>query len=308
VPGPSRLRHTPTGRTGSRKITQFRLNVYVEGRRVDAYVYGRICETVFGHEVPKPYRLIRADEIAQGGGKTVVKAEYQRLLTAGLLSSKASTTLFLLDKDLDDIENKLIKSPHVQYTPTYDLEGLVFKNGDLADAVAAALSMDRVHVRSVLGSSSTWCDQASSKWREWVVLCLIARQLPRMTAVNYKNVSTVNNPLHDNHKPALSKIAQKTLAAASGLTPQQFSIIRRNVRRRILRCAKRGRLDRFFKGKWYANILDSEVHARFPTEYGGIRAFPDHITSLLMQSIDCTDAWAKPYRDRIQSLNSTVIP
>jgi hypothetical protein len=78
----TRLVYSPRGFLRSLEVSRAHLHVFVEGRDLDPYIYGRLCENVCGGAFG--YRLQRADELpgAGGGGKAILLDLFRRLRRA----------------------------------------------------------------------------------------------------------------------------------------------------------------------------------------------------------------------------------
>src|ERR1019366_5882509 len=145
-PDMKRLRHTPEGFVKYMQMSSRSLFVFVEGTKVDRYFYSRICGQVCSKK-DVGYQAVAAAELdGSGGGKSRLLNFFKVLDGSGSLVSnfkgKKTTAIFFLDKDIDDILGRKVASPHVVYTPTYDVEALIFQQGELIGPAAAMASMD----------------------------------------------------------------------------------------------------------------------------------------------------------------------
>lgn len=265
------------------QVSHARVVVLVEGREVDAYLYDKICLTVLTPNGTS-YRIVRADEIVQmgnSGGKEVLLGFFDYLKrTSALHVAGCYTTLFCLDKDVDDLERRMRRSPHVLYTTMYDIENLLVGSADLKDCAAAALSVP-VATCSHLSPANAWCLAVQSSWASWVTLRLCAKSF-QVQRANYSSLSQVNVPLHGPvSQPLVVQIIRDIAAKAA--VPQQVAMRRYAARFRWVNdLIKQGHGDRVFKGKWYLDILASELAAmRRGRNVGGLRS---SLQALLMQS------------------------
>jgi hypothetical protein len=201
------------------------VHFFVEGRQLDCYVYGKLARAVCGDI---PYRISRADQIpgAGGGGKSVLLRLYDSLRRAGTLvdnfKGHAQAVIFLVDKDIDDLSRRQKRSPHVIYTPTYDLEAVVFHHGDLIDAVAATCSLDESIVTSSVGHGATWLARAMSWWTAWLQLCCVAHLNNIRSGANFGAPSAVNPLYSSSADAALVASYGATLRAACASGPIMF--------------------------------------------------------------------------------------
>jgi hypothetical protein len=160
------------------QMSSIKVNVIVEGRDVDAYIYHRICGAAL-HADGTSFLVLRADELAGGvaGGKSVVLGFFDYLKRGRRLERAGSyTTLFCLDKDLDDLEARRRRSGHIIYTEGYDIEAALVRNADLVSCAAAAMMVPDAET-AYLGVDGAWCNQMQANWAEWVALCLGSKRL-----------------------------------------------------------------------------------------------------------------------------------
>jgi hypothetical protein len=301
----SRLTYSRQAFIRSLDMSGVRLNVFVEGRTVDAFIYGQLC-TMELPPGPLQYKIIRADELPNGtatGGKAklidlFLYLRHNKKLTYDDARYRHST-LFFLDKDIDDLRNSLRRSPHIMYTETCDIENVVFRGGNLVTAIAATLSIDPAVVRSAFPDSTTWCDSTSSLWKEWISFCVMARKYGVGAGENDRRPSPLNTPLHSITDPA--KVAQQMAdtAVATGLSVFDVRQLFDRICRRVEQLFSQRRGDSIFKGKWYAAILEAEIRTLYPMEHARCPAFVSKVTTALQATLDFAAAWSTPFRTAI---------
>ncbi len=192
----SRLRYSAQGFVKAMQVTRNTLQVFVEGKSIDSYVYGLVlddyCDGKGG------FRIVRSDEIpgSKRSGKGGLLDAYDwlrrnRKLAPSFKGIKHST-LFILDKDIDDVLGTRKRSPHVIYTPTYDVEGLVYQHGDLISAISACCSVAPSTVRGFMPDPSSWERKVMVYWKEWVRLCVLAQRVKAHGVCNFGVASQVN--------------------------------------------------------------------------------------------------------------------
>jgi hypothetical protein len=286
------------------QISNVQLHVLVEGRNTDDYVYEQICKI---SAEGRSYRITRGDQLtaAHAGGKKVLLGFFDFLRAQeALLQLGHHTTLFCLDKDIDDVERKVRRSDHVFYTETYDIEGAIFPTVDLRRCAAAAASTQE-HVVSWLGPPGTWCHVAAGRWREWVALCLLSRAVGSNHA-NYGSTSRVNDSSHDPADPAKVLELLHEMSTASGLSVAQIEARYERRLRKVRALELTGNVDRVFKGKWYSRILAHELKATVSDISMSEPALEASLKASALLLADWRAGWAAPARARISRLASGV--
>ena len=291
------------------QVSRVKVHVYVEGRELDSYVYGRIAETVivgwFG------FRVTRADELRgnPSGGKNNLIRLFKSLRRRGKLvmdfKGQRSASIFFVDKDVDDKLRRLRRSPHLVYTSAYDLEGEVFRAGDLRDALAAVLSISPNRVGMEFGMDD-WRDVALVGWRPWAEYCLAARSAGLQIA-NYKAPSQ----LHDGNCRAMDPVKSASFFAAFsgacqplGLNPVDLlDKAKRSVAADYRTTGGYG----VFKGKWFSDVIRELAGASFPTETGRAAAgFRQRLASAMAQTVDATATWSARHRAALETAMTLV--
>jgi hypothetical protein len=302
----NRVTYSAKGFLRSLQVSRVHLHVFVEGRQLDPYLYGRLCEHACGG--PFSYKLTRADQIpgALGGGKTVLLAWYDRLRRQKRLiddfKGHRYGVVFFLDKDIDDITRRMRRSIHVIYTPTYDVEGLVYRHGDLLDAVAAACSLDRQAAATVIGSDESWRQKAMSIWKEWLLLCCLGHMLAIHGSANFGSSSQVNPTLFAQSDRALITTKTKVMRQRCSPPIARFDRARKRMEARLDSLEQASELDILFKGKWLSIILEAELRHHFPTEINRVSNFRQQVVGNLAQSVDVTEQWTNHYVIPLRSI------
>ena len=299
----SRLRHSRSGHIRSLQISSNSLYVYIEGIDVDKYVYSKVLRQECGSF---KYRIIRADEIpgATSGGKSVLTKHFEVLRRHGQLSGDFKchrfVTLFLMDKDADDLMRTRRRSKHVHYTSTYDIEAAIFCHATIADAVASTCSLDISDVEARLNCNS-WAGDAAKLWRDWTVLALTAR-LSNSQISGYAAPSRVN-PQHDG--PADQTTVAAYLAqiqSSASLTPVDFANVHLRAERAVDGAINAGEYGRYFKGKWFAFILFAQSARLWPTEVNRVPKFNSRVTAAAAASSQAIHGPWIPMRSAIQTI------
>lgn len=282
-----RLNYSPAAFIKTYRLSRANLHVFVEGRDVDPGFYSRIVESVVGNRI---YRLVRSDEIVgYGSGKVALLAHFREMRRSRLLTGRSSTSAYaltyFLDKDVDDIESRRVRSPHVIYTRQIDVEAEIFFCGDIGAAVSAALYVDITRARLTVVD---FLPAAVRLWQEWVVLCLAGRRMGAHSVPNFSAFSQVNPTKCKPEEPGSCDAFVKRLATASGLSVIEARGVQSNARRVVDRRFRNGQALTLFKGKWLAELLSHECERVFPLEYRRT-SFKRVVMSCLLQSVDALD-------------------
>jgi hypothetical protein len=288
-------------------MSRARLHVFVEGHDSDAFVYGNCCRQVCPSHFE--YRIVYARELVPSaggaGGKAVLLRTFDllrgsRALTGRNGIGRTYSTVFCLDKDVDDLRRTRRRSRHVLYTRYYDIENELMRDGQLAMAIAAALSADIGKVEGCFPSAREWCRYASHNWIEWVAVCAAGAR-DNLPITTYGRSSPFNVPATAPTDEAAVRAFCVEMAGRLGTTVAEFEDRYVRSLRRVERLARRDELDRVFKGRWYFDIIDEEVRTRLPDEYRRTPSFKDVLRAALHGMLDCEAPWIVQYRDRIES-------
>ena len=306
----SRLRHSFQAYRRSMQMSSDKVFVFVEGK-TDRYFYGKICESVCG-QAGVPYRLASADELDQGttvatktGGKTVLDNFFVYLRQSTCLADdfqgKKTVVLFFSDKDIDDLLRKQRRSPHVVYTRHYTIENEIFREGDIAEAAAAATSMDIQVVARGLGDQAKWREEVAELWKDWVKLCVFAKKR-EIRECNYGSSSRVNSPLYGPVDPILLSSVLATLEARSTLSSTDFALKYAKVSKYVDHIYANNQFDTIFSGKWYMNFLVERVKTIAGNRAYDQEALPKRLRSSLTLTIDFQAPWAEHFKSPLREI------
>ncbi len=307
-----RLRHTPEAFVKYMQMSSHGLFLFVEGTKIDRYFYSRICQQVCSAR-GIDYQAVAAAELDGSGGGKKKLIDFFKVLdgSANLASDfkgKKTTAMFFLDKDIDDILRRKVVSPHVVYTPTYDVEGLIFQYGDLVGHAAAMASMDPAELAGVFADPDVWRVSCAERWKEWIVICIFCMRQRVKHCANFHKHSQVNQISNGSSTGGLddAKAAKykAELQRASGLSAQQFGRKYKAASRLVEYIFTTGRHHLVFKGKWYLPFLTSEL-----SRIAGAKAFDRNavdagIVGALAYSLDFTAAWAAPFIGGVEAVTS----
>ncbi len=276
------------------------LAVFVEGFE-DLYFFGRVAETAGFPDA----RLAFAGELPGGvPGKRGLEEFYAYLRTRGLLDGvfkgKRTVCVFYVDKDLDDFLRRKRRSRHFVYTSSYDLDGLLFQHGPVAEALSAASNLPLADTRAAFVGRVWACEQAR-KWREWIDLCFFVRLERIDVGATYSRVSQI----HDN-AGRLDIAAEadfwRRVEADMGLAPEAFAARRAQRRTTVDRVFAEGAHERVFRGKWCRRLIEVEAgQIAAGRAYSG-QGLGDRVVALLAALVDLTDGWADHLLEPIREL------
>lgn len=302
----SRLKHSFKGYLRLMQMSRTQVFVFVEGKTCDSYFYGKISESVC-----QPLGI--RDEIclaqqlpgASGGKKALINwYKYLRRNSALIDNFKGKVTgvIFFMDKDIDDHLGTRCKSNNVIYTKYYDVENHIFREGDLAKAVAAAASLDHRLVKAGIGNDEDWRRRAAECWKEWVKLCLCAQKHKIRAASNYGVTSRINNPLYGPVDSNAYLQHLKAIESGSRLSSADFKKAFLRVSSLVDTIYLRGEHDRIFKGKWYSLLLEEEakkIAATHPINSNGLSG---RLLATVALTLDFNKPWADHFKVPLQSL------
>ena len=149
----TRLTHSYKAYLRFMQISDKNIFAFVEGKIVDPYFYGKICEFVCQTN-NLSYRICRSQEINGNGGKQVLLTFFEYLKRNSALvqnfKGKSIIVIFFLDKDVDDYLRIQRHSENLVYTQYYDIENHIFIHGNLVQAISASTSMDNQEVLNII--------------------------------------------------------------------------------------------------------------------------------------------------------------
>lgn len=240
-----------------------------EGKDNDPYVYSKLLENNLEGNIR--YEVIRIEKIDLTGlginkgssGKQPIKTLYHHLKRLHQLKGRLGVdkyySILAMDKDLDDIKQTIIEDEHVLYTPSYDIEGLLVKKSDLLEIVCAAGCIDKPTADREITLKTQ--QEIMQNWSHWAALCFANDILHIGHSVGF-TPSRINTPYHnstnliewENYKKSILE-----LAISKGISE---SILDSAISDG-LRLAKSSNAYSIFKGKWFINIIASDIRDNF---------------------------------------------
>ena len=302
----NRLLHSRKAFRRSLQISRARANIFVEGRAADPFFYGGIVAKQFSSRMD--YRLIKSDEIdgPQTGGKHKLLEVFEWLRRRHELvltfKGASSTAIFYLDKDIDDLTRRLKRSPHVVYTRAYDVEGEIFREGDIGLALAATCSLAHVDVESKVAAGRDYRELAMLSWQEWVVYCVAAQLANDVSVAGFGSRSKLHQPDAITADIRSARAHHSSFVGActtKGESPEQ--LLKRAQRKVDAAYANDGGYS-VFKGKWFGEVIGELAAQDFPLEVRRIKAFPHRLTGQVAQSLDFSAGWTAHYADPLAKI------
>lgn len=283
------------------QTSRHQLFACVEGP-TDRFFYGRVCD-VASSGASISYQIVPAAELPKAaGGKPALLSFYLELKKRRKLlhdfEGKVTGIIFFLDKDVDDLLGKQIRSRHIVYTECFDLEGQAFKHGALQEAASAAAFVESRWLEPLrLTDSAGWRLSAAQRWKEWVELCLLCRVRDIQCVCNFGNASLVNRAILSPADPRKLKAHLTMLEQKSGASAADFVRAYEEVKEAVNRLYAKAQHDRIFKGKWYQTILEAEIRelSRATKTKVMVDNFGNRLLATLLQTLDFSRSWAEHF-------------
>jgi hypothetical protein len=241
------------------------LFAFVEGR-LDRPFFDRIFAEVGGSRGLKHQVIAMKELPGATGGKSVLLSTFQTFRRQGILKSvafgKSMVCIFLADKDADDYSRRKLRSAHLIYSPSYDLEGHLFTCGNLQRALADSCGITLQQARNLIPSPEAWLANAAETWKDWISLCLISQHWKVNCGCTFERVSAINvDPLAppDAAKLEAFKIA---LTAALKITRNRFEQIYSTAYKRVEGSLQAGKPMKYFKGKWLSFLMQKFLESK----------------------------------------------
>ncbi|MGO4478051.1 DUF4435 domain-containing protein [Massilia sp. 2TAF26] len=303
----SRLVHSSAAYLRTLQISKAQLFVFVEDG-----LQKRFHDRVIANELKKSvkYEVRAAKELPNGiGGKIGIIDLYKKLRKGASLQGekfgKKFSCFFFLDKDVDDLNGKRLRSPHVLYTPTYDIEGLLLQCGDLAKAVADALGTAEAEAEVWLGQN--FIQFNVEQWKEWTALCIISQLKKKNTGATFARPSAINCGPNGTVSATQLNQMKSALKNALGFTSEKFEALYSRYLKTVIRDIGKGQPLAHFKGKWFSNIL--QQHAlNHPPSLGNTNSLGDKVMVALLGQVGhgATCQYSAQYAPALRGLTMTL--
>jgi len=285
------------------------LFVFVEGKQSDPYFYARICASI--PDLHVRYEICTARQLPGAtGGKQALLSFFSFLRQCRALVSslegQATTSIFILDKDVDDLQHKKKRSQHVVYTEYYDVQNYIFMYGNLLTGAASAASVDPARLRAELSDAPRWCLRIVRLWREWISLCLCVLEENISCEVNYKVLSRVQTRPCGPTDARRYATLTRDVARRCGLPVAVFRQRLAATTRKVDKYFARGQHHRIFKGKWFATVLADDVDRIMAGRPYDSSRLASRLTSSVAATLDFTEPWADHFRNPIRNVTGML--
>ncbi len=304
-----RLRHSYAGYLRLMQQSSIDLFVFVEGKQSDPYFYASICASIPDLHVRYEIYIARQLPGATGGKQALLNFFSflrQRKALVSSLRGKTTTSIFILDKDLDDLQRKKKRSQHVVYTEYYDVQNYIFMHGNLLTGSASAASVDPARLSAELCDAPRWCLRIARLWREWLSLCLCVLEENISCEANYRVVSRVQKrpcgPTDARRYATLTRDVARRCGLPVALFRQRLSATTRKVEKYFAR----GQHHRIFKGKWFATVLADDVDRIMAGRPYDNSRLASRLTGSVAATLDFTEPWADHFRNPIRNVTAML--
>lgn len=236
------------------------------------------------------HQVIAVREIpGSAGGKPSLLALFRSFRKGGILQSaklgKKMVCAFFADKDCDDICRRKLRSAHLFYTSTYDLEGHLFSCGDLQRAIADACGLTMAQAAHAVPDQNVWLQSVAAHWKAWVALCLVSQVGRVNCGCTYDRPSAINpHPLAAPDAMALEAFKQR-LATTLGVTRVDFDRLYASTERKIDSAMRAGQPLRYFKGKWLIHALQRHLESIPRVPDASIQSAGEKVSAALIAQV-----------------------
>lgn len=261
----SRLTHSSGGFVRSLQMSSVKAFAFVEGR-LDRPFFDRLLARECG---PRNigYRVIAMKELPGGtGGKPALLATFRDFRKKGLLActafGKSMACIFMADKDADDFTRRRLRSSHLLYSPTYDLEGHLFSCGDFLRALSDACGITTDQAKQLIPDPRYWLQSATKHWTDWIALCLISQTNNLNCGCTFDRTSQVNpDPLAPpNHTQVVA--FKRRLSQALAISEIDLEVRFQNTINAIEKSIQAGNPLKYFKGKWLSHLVQRYLESK----------------------------------------------
>lgn len=284
----TRLTHSSGGFARSLQMSTASFFAFVEGG-LDRPFFDRLIAAACASRGVK-HQVIAVREIpGSAGGKIALLSQFKeyrrtkKLLTTAF--GKTMACVFFADKDSDDFSRRQLRSAHLFYTETYDLEGHLFGCGDLQRALADACGLTLQQAKLIVPDQNGWLLDVATKWKDWTVLCLISQTRRINCGCTYDRASAVNtNPLGPPDVAALEVFKNK-LAMSLAICRNDFDLLFAEVERRVNVALNSGQPLRYFKGKWVLHVLQRMLESAAKPADTLVNSAGEKVTTALLSQV-----------------------
>lgn len=308
----TRLVHSAQGYLRKMQISSTQFYAFVEGR-LDRTFFDKALSQAFS-EKSINYQVVSMKEIPPGtGGKQALLGFFKLLRNRKMLSTtafgKKMVCSFMADKDADDFCKKLLRSKHLFYSKSYDLESHLVACGDFHRSLAEACGITRDQARQLIKDQKLWLKRSVGHWSDWIALCLISQAKSVNVGATFDRVSQVNpDPLSPPDLQAIDSY-KKRIREALAMGEEDFENIFAVSKSAVEAALKKNEPLRYFKGKWFSHLFQRMAETlNFPAD-ANLNGIWDRMqTSLLSQvasGVRC--AFCAHYQQKLDNLITEVL-
>lgn len=279
--------------------------VVVEGKVLDPVFYDRLFAQLSS---AIDVRSIDTVDLPRGlpqRGKQAVLALFVLYRRQGRLvqgtTSEAKNIVFIVDRDLDGICGRLMRSSNLIYTSARDVEAEIHLHGNVERALSTALSATFSEAHDVAQHLGSYMTSLANLWREWLELGVLSWSCRSRSPVPLGGASSVNDSrfgpvinakVHD----ARRQIYQGRSSVGG------FSNRARTVRGRVRRLYDSQLQHLLIKGKWLPEYVEYLIKTQYGSQTFAMNAFGVKFTHSMLDTLNFSDDWAKYYHDRVRAL------
>jgi len=223
------------------------------------------------------------------GGKSALLSTFKFFRKKGMLATtafgKSMACVFMADKDSDDFCRRMLRSPHLIYSPGYDLEAHLFTCGDLQRALADSCGITLEQAQSLVPDPMAWLVGAARAWKDWIALCLISQLRQVNCGCTFDRHSQVNpDPLGP---PDTSQVEgfKAALTASINISRAEFENLFFSTSKRIEASIKDGVPMKFFKGKWLSHLIQRFLESRPRPADANYNGVGERLSSVLVAQV-----------------------
>lgn len=259
------------------------------------------------------HQVIAMREVpGSAGGKIALLMLFRAFRAGGHLLQtafgKRMVCAFFADKDCDDFCRRQLRSPHLLYTETYDLEAHLFSCADLHRALADACGMTLQQARQVIPDQRAWLSGVAANWKAWTALCLISQLKHVNCGCTFERLSAVNpRPFHPPDNAAVEAFKYQ-LSTALALSRVDFDKLFATAERRIDAALNNGEPMKYFKGKWLLHLLQKHLEMVPKPPDTAANSAGDKVAAALVAQVaanpSCT--CCAPFTTAVQSLVAQI--
>jgi hypothetical protein len=303
----SKLYHKPSAYLRYLQLSATQLFIFVEGKISDPYFYGSICKLVCSSNHIS-FRTCLANVLpSSSGGKDTLLDFHdylsQKNALVSIFKGKKTGVFFFIDKDIDDITNRLRKSSHIKYTKFYDVQNHIYLHGDLHKGVASATSLCPTQVEPLIGNPDAWREKAFLSWREWIELCILSKIADASCISNFSVKSRINDNQYGSVNLKTKASMLKEIKNRSGLSSVQIEKEYRKIKKLISTLLRQRKFDLVFKGKWYAGFLANTVYKAIGNcESYDSKGLEAKLDSCIALTLNFDSAWSNYFKKPLETL------